>query len=234
MTISDSIPIQFWLNGQETFNEKSVCGITKQDCFCQPFQCSDIITLQISDTEARNYFLNVRDESEVLIDQLAFTPTLSEGTYYYNLEFTFNSIGVCNENVQLSVSYIDYSYNISGVVVAALSQVSGTLTLEIDSNISGGITALSPSVDGDLTFVEVNFGLFGLATISEDETDACSATPETLYYTGSFGIGTTMYTDNMLTTELSGYRWINQSGGFPDIFILDGGYVDSDSGVDCP
>lgn len=52
MTISDSIPVQFWDIDEDTFNETSVCGLIKQDCFCQPFNCDDEIVIQfLDDTE---------------------------------------------------------------------------------------------------------------------------------------------------------------------------------------
>jgi hypothetical protein len=46
---SNSLPVQFWLSGEETFNEKDVVGITRV-CWCHPWECADTIPLQfISD-----------------------------------------------------------------------------------------------------------------------------------------------------------------------------------------
>lgn len=50
MTISDALPVQFWINGVETFNQKEVCGINS-NCFCQPFQCDDEIRIQFQRDE---------------------------------------------------------------------------------------------------------------------------------------------------------------------------------------
>ncbi len=52
MTPSDSLPIQFWPVDEETFNEKVICGLVKQDCFCQPFNCDDEISLQFENENA--------------------------------------------------------------------------------------------------------------------------------------------------------------------------------------
>lgn len=49
MILSDALPVQFWLNNCETYNEKQVCGIN-HFCFCQPFECNDEIKLQFTDT----------------------------------------------------------------------------------------------------------------------------------------------------------------------------------------
>lgn len=84
MRISDANPIQFWPEGQETFNEKEVCGYT-QECFCQEFDCDREIRIQIeSDDTSVPLKLNIYDENEVLLDSLVFD------TYngYYELIFT--------------------------------------------------------------------------------------------------------------------------------------------------
>lgn len=65
MTISDSIPIQFWDVDDETFNETDVCGLVKQDCFCQPFQCDDEITIQYLG-EAQCELIVVNSSEEIL------------------------------------------------------------------------------------------------------------------------------------------------------------------------
>lgn len=49
MILSDALPVQFWLNNCETYNEKQVCGIN-HFCFCQPFECNDEIKVQFTDT----------------------------------------------------------------------------------------------------------------------------------------------------------------------------------------
>jgi len=72
MTISDSIPVQFWDIDEETFNEKAVCGMVKQDCFCQPFQCSDTIKIQFYDPNPLHWGLHVFDTSDQLITEIDF------------------------------------------------------------------------------------------------------------------------------------------------------------------
>src|SRR5690606_34644268 len=47
MTLSNALPVQFWLNGQESYNNKVVDGVERV-CFCQPFQCDDEISLQFT------------------------------------------------------------------------------------------------------------------------------------------------------------------------------------------
>lgn len=54
LQVSDASPIQFWVNGEETYNEKQACHM-KESCFCQEFQCDDDIKLVFNNEEDGNY-----------------------------------------------------------------------------------------------------------------------------------------------------------------------------------
>jgi hypothetical protein len=74
MQISHALPFEFWPTGEETFNEKSVCGITPI-CWCQPWNCNDEISLQFLDDEEEDYSLNITDADENVIENKPFTRT---------------------------------------------------------------------------------------------------------------------------------------------------------------
>lgn len=78
MTISDSLPVQFWANGIETFNEKQVCGLVKQDCYCQPWQGDDVIYLQF--VNSSSIILIVLSSDSTILEINNFS---SNGTEYY-------------------------------------------------------------------------------------------------------------------------------------------------------
>lgn len=44
VTISDALPIQFWLTGCDSYNSRQKCGVHNA-CFCAPIQCDDNIFL---------------------------------------------------------------------------------------------------------------------------------------------------------------------------------------------
>ena len=72
MTISNALPVQIWLDGEEPYNSQEVCGVTKI-CFNQPFQCDDPIGLQFSDDDPdSDYLLLVLDKEDNLITSLPF------------------------------------------------------------------------------------------------------------------------------------------------------------------
>ncbi len=198
MTISDSIPIQFWLNGRETFNENAICGLSKQECFCQPFQCDDTINLQIQDTENRNYVLTFLDPEGAEITQLPFISTLSDGVYVYSLEFTFAGAGICDEDVQLKISYVGFAYSISGGVTAPLGLVDGDIDYVGPGGeffITGSVTAPIGLVDGDA----IAQSRFRFDTVEEDI--CLDQVPYGLaYHVQPFGAGTILYSDAALTT----------------------------------
>lgn len=48
VTISDALPIQFWLSNCETYNEKEVCGVHRK-CWCHPWLCDKEVQIQLLD-----------------------------------------------------------------------------------------------------------------------------------------------------------------------------------------
>ena len=62
MIISDGLPIQFWQNGQQTFNEYKPGYPIIHQCFTQEFQCDDNIKLQLQDSVLLGYFLSLVDD----------------------------------------------------------------------------------------------------------------------------------------------------------------------------
>lgn len=106
MTISDALAIQFWPVGEQTFNEKSVCGLVKQDCFCQPVNCDDEITLSIvDDFETGDIYLQTLDESlnQISLIQLtrsgfnlSITVSPSDQSPCIDQKLQFKIIGVAN------------------------------------------------------------------------------------------------------------------------------------------
>lgn len=102
LTISDSIPIQFWLNGEETFNEKEVCGMTKQDCFCQIFNCDDEIKIQFRANENLGFELVSYDINETELARYEFEE-ISPG--YYQTTFT-NDTSPCDVRVKYVIEQV--------------------------------------------------------------------------------------------------------------------------------
>lgn len=94
ITISDANPIQFWINGVETFNQKEVCSIAPI-CFCQKFECNDSIRIQLSDDNyAKGYKIKILNDvgSTILTDD--FFRRLIYATEISNLQFSdYNPLG---------------------------------------------------------------------------------------------------------------------------------------------
>ena len=99
MTISDAIPVQFWVNGVETYNQKEVCGITPV-CFCQPFNCSDEIRIQVTDSEELSLKLVIYDLVDSEITRLSFTET-SSGVY--DMSFVPSEVDICDEQIRFAI-----------------------------------------------------------------------------------------------------------------------------------
>jgi hypothetical protein len=72
ITLSNVLPVQFWLEDEETFNEKQVCGI-EPVCWCMPWNCADPLLFQFTDS-----FVVVEPEPEEVTED-AVLPALSTG-----------------------------------------------------------------------------------------------------------------------------------------------------------
>lgn len=108
MTISDSIPIQFWINGEQTFNEKAICGLAKQDCFCQPFECDDEIRIQVSDSDFA-LTLVIYDVNGTELTSIEFTE-IEEGVYEVAFTPSDLSPAIC-EKVQFQIDQSEVFLN---------------------------------------------------------------------------------------------------------------------------
>jgi hypothetical protein len=74
LQISNASPIQFWLTGQESFNQKEECSIYPV-CFCQTFDPSDDIRLDVIDTTDGTNSLKIYKDDGSLFSTLSFTST---------------------------------------------------------------------------------------------------------------------------------------------------------------
>lgn len=106
LIFSDSLPIQFWVNGKETFNEKQVCGLIKQECYCQPINCDDEIRVQFQYDTNNDFELAIYDSSGQELQRMDFVE-ISSGIY--EASFVFNeqsSPGICDQSVQIKVEQL--------------------------------------------------------------------------------------------------------------------------------
>lgn len=99
MTISDALPVQFWLNGQQSFNQKEVCSIYDV-CFCQPFNADDELTIQFDDSDYDNYQLKIVDAGLNTIATLDFTEISNNK---FQVSFVFSEVGIIDEKIQISI-----------------------------------------------------------------------------------------------------------------------------------
>ena len=127
MTFSNAQPVQFWVNGVETFNQKEVCGIN-QICFCQSFNCDDEIKIQFTDTHNINYYLSIFDSNGVEIALLLFGKVLSGSVYIYDLSLipSQTTPSICDLSVQFKI-----------VTVQTVSEC-GLYNCQFDSPIEAG------------------------------------------------------------------------------------------------
>ncbi len=69
MVISDALPIQFWPVSKYTFNETEPQGAFWK-CFCQPWQASDTIAIQVDFGIINTLSLNLYNSDDGLIQSI--------------------------------------------------------------------------------------------------------------------------------------------------------------------
>lgn len=84
VTISDALPIQFWLNDCDTYNQKEVCGVHRK-CFCQPWNCGDDISIQFVDSDISDFILRVYNEEQEVEEEIEFNYYQQSPAYPSNL-----------------------------------------------------------------------------------------------------------------------------------------------------
>jgi hypothetical protein len=204
VTISDSIPIQFWINGVETFNEKAVCSI-HDVCFCLPFNDDDEITIQFEDSSYSNYYLSVYT-SEEFVKSIAFTEIATDT---WELSFVPSEHGITGRQYQFKITsgtvllvdntdftatlspWLDsgagpaiweYSSNSAVVTINSLDSESNNLYQDINQGQKGSYSVTVVSRNSlsaressiSLFFVKVGFGIVGSYTFSETSSSLTS------------------------------------------------------------
>lgn len=158
ISISDAIPVQFWINGQPTFNEKLEPGIEPYK-FYQLFNADDEIKLQFTDTEERIYKLTIFDCHGEQLAQLDFSVEEVEGLFIYSLEFNCEDQGITNDKVWLQISYFTYAYSVSGALTGLMKVVDG----DVDFTPAAEVFEIEGDIVGLLK--EVTDGLINILTV---------------------------------------------------------------------
>jgi hypothetical protein len=83
MTISDALPVQFWLTECETFNEYEAQGV-HHVCWCQPFISDDEIVTQVQHDSGQDLNLLIVDSDNNTLYEESFQE-IQSGVYQHSL-----------------------------------------------------------------------------------------------------------------------------------------------------
>ena len=227
ISIPKALPIKFWLDGQETFNEKVEPGIDGR-AFLQKWNATDTIRLQFIDTEEKNYEVVVKDsETNEELGRITLTKVAITDAFKYDGAFTFVSLGIVTKKVRL------YLVSAENTVQATVNGLLGTISATIINgvvqyNVAIEVGGLIGVVSGNAVFYEFNSATFKVGLIST----ICSSPDVTLYYTGVYGVGTILWEQPEFITHPSGERLSKELGS---IFEYDEitGAVGTDTGIFC-
>lgn len=99
MVISDALPVQFWSVDTDTYNEKNLQGVFKR-CFCHPWNCDDIIKLQVDFEILDAIILKIFDEDGIELQSIPFTNTIDT---VYSVSFSPSTYDMCDDIIQLKI-----------------------------------------------------------------------------------------------------------------------------------
>jgi hypothetical protein len=99
VVISDALPVQFWSVDTDTYNEKDLQGVFKR-CFCHPWNCDDIIKLQVDFEILDAIVLKIFDEDGVELQSIPFTNTIDT---VYSVSFSPSTYDLCDDLIQLKI-----------------------------------------------------------------------------------------------------------------------------------
>lgn len=157
MTIPKGNPITFWLNGEESFNNKLESGMIQQ-CFFQPFSDSDTIKVQLSDTTGKNYSLNVYDVDDVLLTSIPFVETSG----IYNVSFMLSTYSINDKYIKFKIFEGDINAIYSGwsSPLSTWSLVSPTFITTLPNNFSSHLLRIPFNVlSGDTVNYSFNLNI---------------------------------------------------------------------------
>lgn len=101
MVLSNALPVQIWLAGEKTFNESTFSGV-HQACWCQPFNASDEINIQIGDDPGKTITFRVVDSG---LNILYESPMAEVSSGIYEESFTPEDNAISNG--QIAIQFID-------------------------------------------------------------------------------------------------------------------------------
>ena len=106
MNISNAVPVQFWINGEESYNQKDVCGITPV-CFCQPFECNDEILIRFTTISLMQYYLSVLNSTGTEIQTIDFSEdNINSTTSIYSVSFTPSDYDLCDDQISFQIKRV--------------------------------------------------------------------------------------------------------------------------------
>lgn len=103
MTFSDALPVQFWLEDCDTYNESTAYGV-HTICWEAPWLCDDEIKIQFTAPSNLDYNLKVISENQSVLQTIAFAVVSTVGsTDTFFLNFSPLDYEICDQRIKFEV-----------------------------------------------------------------------------------------------------------------------------------
>lgn len=207
MTISDSLPIQFWDVNDETHNEKAICGLAKQDCYCQPIQCDDEIVLQFQNSAPIS--VQIVSSDDVVIETIRLS---QETTNVWGGSFVPGDLlspEICDEFIQLRIVT---SPDLLSEVFSNLNSWSQSATLSMTGANGAGLNSNPGTLTWSPSYPYANSGTINDFVFTKWLMQSITFPAGTYTFT----LGVEVFTNNTI------FEFVLGNGSSNAVFILNG------------
>lgn len=204
MAYPDSLPIKFYAEGETPFNDNKPFGIIKKPYY-QKFNQTSRIVHQIKDIAELGLTMIIIDEDGNEVKTIAAAKEQKNGIWYYSWDFSFQEQGLVDGCYKLKI----YSNQIEGDIginaPIGIFAATGTVTAYVE--IDGDIVITAPI--GAIVMEGINYPFVSEDfKLSDSLATVCDGPVITLYFQGSFVLGTHLYTEKEFTNWPVGYNYI--------------------------
>jgi len=212
ISISKSLPVQFWLNGKPVYNEQTQFEVM-EDHFHQLWTSTDNVVLQFLTTEDIPLYVRIMSDANVMLEEIPMVKTTVEGGYLHYLSFQFATYEITDQIVSLKIltKRTEIEVTLTDTMETGTAEMTFTadlflITAELTDTMETGVAEI------------VNEGIVvpvyeHLVRLSDDPEMVCSAGETTVYSLDEdLAEGSIIYTDEPLTTPVSGYDYVAFDG----------------------
>lgn len=230
MTVSDSLPIQFWSVSSETFNEKEICSVTAPKCYCMPIQADLAFTLRVTADSTPQ--LRIYDENDNQIFSNNFN-NISGNVYQIGVTLSNSITETFNKEQKIRMSIFESSvevYKSDCITLYNCNGYSYEIVLQNNSTTTGSewsaqfnddfLSAVTP--DSDSAVVSLDSVISVLCLVSKVSNSAIAQGDGSIVFLRNAVVENTINFLDLEDMTLNSYTFTDVSPGDSLLVVING------------